>query len=57
MEARVLENTDEYLTTDEVATLLVKLYADYKCATGNYTDENSEKYAKAIGIAIRMLTD
>ena len=57
MEATVYENTDDYMTTDEVATLLVKLYADYKCATGNYTDENSEQYAKAVGIAIRMLTD
>lgn len=57
METKVYENTDDYMTTDEVATLLVKLYADYKCAIGNYTDENSEQYAKAVGIAIRMLTD
>lgn len=57
MESKVYENTDECLTTDDVATLLVKLYADYKCASGNYTDETTEKYAKAVGIAIRMLMD
>lgn len=57
MEATVYENNDDCMTTDEVAALLVKLYADYKCANGNWTDENSEKYAKAVGIAIRMLID
>lgn len=57
MEAVVYEKDDDYMTTDEVAALLVKLFADYKCASGNWTDENSEKYAKAVGIAIRMLTD
>lgn len=58
MESKVVyEDTTDYMSTDEVATLLVKLYADYKCGTGNYDDETSEKYAKAIGIAIRMLTD
>lgn len=57
MEVTVYENNDDYMTTDEVATLLVKLYADFQCGTGNYDDDASEKYAKAVGIAIRMLTD
>ena len=57
MESTVYENTDEFLSTDEVAALLVKLYADYQCGTGNYDDAISEKYARAVGIAIRMLTD
>ena len=57
MEETVYENADDYMTTDEVATLLVKLYADFQCGTGNYDDVVSEKYARAVGIAIRMLTD
>lgn len=57
METNVYENTDGRLTTDDVATLLVKLYADHKCASGGYADETTERYAKAVGIAIRMLTD
>lgn len=57
METIVYEKDNDYMTTDEVATLLVKLYADYKCSSGNYTDETTEQYAKAVGIAIRMLTD
>jgi hypothetical protein len=57
MESKVYDDADECLTTDEIAALLVKLYADYKCASENYTDETTEKYAKAVGIAIRMLTD
>ena len=52
-----MEVDNKYLETDDVATLLVELYADYKCATGNYTDEKTKRYAKAVGIAIRMLTD
>ena len=57
MEETVRENVDEYMSTDEVATLLVKLYADFQCGTGNYDDNISKKYARAVGIAIRMLTD
>lgn len=57
MEETICNSTDDYMTTDEVATLLVKLYADFQCGTGNYNNETSEKYAKAVGIAIRMLTD
>ena len=43
---------DNYMSTDEVATLLVKLYADYRYSIGECDD-----YAKAIAIAVRMLTD
>ena len=57
METTVYEKDDDYMTTDEIAALLVELYADYKCANGNWSDDKSEKYAKAVGIAIRMLTD
>lgn len=57
MESTVYEKDDDYMTTDDIAALLVKLYADYQCGTGNYDDAISEKYAKAVGIAIRMLTD
>ena len=38
--------------TDIVATLLVKLYANYALSNGQDDD-----YAMAVGIAIRMLTD
>ena len=38
METTVYEKDDDYMTTDEVATLLVKLYADFQCGTGNYDD-------------------
>lgn len=41
------------MTTDKIATLLVRLYADYQSYYGGGNDE----YAEAIGIAIRMLTD
>jgi hypothetical protein len=47
------EGANENMTTDEVATLLVRLYADYKHYSG--CDDND--YATAVGIAIRMLTD
>lgn len=57
METTVYENNDNYMTTDEIAALLVELFADYKCARGDWSDDKSEKYARAVGIAIRMLTD
>lgn len=41
------------MSTDDVAMLLVELYADYK----KYDEYGSEAYARAVGIAIRMLTD
>lgn len=44
---------DEFITSDEVAMLLVNLYADYAHLNGNTNDQ----YAKAVGIAIRMLVD
>lgn len=52
MEYKVYEK-DEHMTSDEVATLLVNLYADYAHLNGNTCDD----YAKAVGIAIRMLVD
>lgn len=47
------ENKNEFMTSDEVATLLVRLYADYQKHFGH----NNDKYAEAVGIAIRMLSD
>lgn len=44
---------DNYKTADEIATLLVKLYAEYR----EYTGYHSQDYAEAVGIAIRALTD
>lgn len=50
-----------YMSTDDVAALLVELYGEYREETSNsFGDEKkkrSQMYAKAIGIAIRMLTD
>lgn len=46
------ENKSEYMSSDDVAMLLVQLYADYK----HYYGSDNE-YAKAVGIAIRMLVD
>ena len=54
METRVYEGN---MTTDEVASLLVKLYGEYINACGGFGDGMSDDYAKAVGIAIRMLTD
>lgn len=50
---------EENMTTDEVATLLVQLYADYKYRMTNagYGGFIKEDYSKAVAIAIRMLTD
>lgn len=44
---------DNYMSTDKVAALLVKLYAEYRANTGCHEDD----YAEAVGIAVRMLTD
>lgn len=52
METMVYEKDNDYMSTDDVATLLVKLYADYRY----YASEN-EDYARAVAIAVRMLTD
>lgn len=53
METKVYERTDDQMESDEVAALLVKLYAEYK----HYTCCDNDDYAKAVGIAIRMLSD
>ena len=47
------EREDNYMNTDEVATMLVKLYADYQ----HYYGSENDDYARAIAIAIRMLSD
>lgn len=52
MEAAVYESDNDYMSTDDVATLLVRLYADYRF----HYSENDD-YARAVAIAIRMLTD
>lgn len=57
MRCEVYENTDDNMTSDEVAALLVKLYAEYYHACGGFETETTKKYYKAIGIAIRMLVD
>ena len=41
------------MSSDEVATLLVQLYADYQ----HYYGGDNKEYAQAVGIAIRMLSD
>jgi hypothetical protein len=52
METMVYEKDNNYLSTDDVAALLVRLYSDYR-----YFNTENEDYAKAVAIAIRMLTD
>ena len=47
------ENKNEFISSDDIAMLLVQLYADYK----HYYGIDNDKYAKAIAIAIRMLVD
>lgn len=46
------EKNFEDMNMDEVATLLVELYADYQ----HYCSHN-EDYSKAVAIAIRTLSD
>lgn len=50
-----------HMTTDDVAALLVELYGEYREETSNGFGEEkrnrSQMYAKAVGIAIRMLVD
>lgn len=41
------------MSSDKVATLLVKLYADYQ----HYCGCENDDYAEAVAIAVRMLTD
>ena len=48
------ETTDGMdMDADDVAALLIKLYADYQ----HYYGSENNDYAKAVGIAVRMLTD
>ena len=46
------EMENKYISTDKVAALLVRLYADYKYRYGD-----NEDYAQAVAVAIRMLSD
>lgn len=56
MEARVIEK-ENYMSSDEVASLLVKLYAEYRRYSDILELSYNSDYAKAVGIAIRMLSD
>lgn len=47
------EEVNNNMSTDDIATLLVKLYAEYRAS---YGCDNNE-YAKAVAVAIRMLID
>lgn len=46
-------NTGESMCTDDVAGLLVKIYADYQ----HYYGSDNDDYARAVAITIRTLTD
>lgn len=54
-------NNDMDMSTDDVAALLVELYGEYReeiaSSFGDEKEKQSKMYAKAVGIAIRMLTD
>lgn len=52
METQTIYKNSENMTMDEVAALLVQLYAAHRDSYGQ-----NDKYAKAVGIAIRMLSD
>jgi hypothetical protein len=54
METRVYE-TNDYMDMNDVAAKLVKLYADYM--HNNTEGFHDDDYARAVGIAIRMLSD
>ena len=45
------------MTTDDVAALLVKLYGEYINKCGGFGESENDNYARAVGIAIRMLSD
>ena len=46
--------SNNYMSTDEIAIALVKLYAEYMYTNnGNH----NEDYAEAVAVAIRMLSD
>ena len=53
MDSGYWEGANSDMSTDEVAALPIKLYADYQ----HYYGSENDDYAKAVGIAIRMLTD
>lgn len=55
MKHEIYENADEQMTTDEAATLLVRLYGDYFYSTGGFLDEKMENYSKAVAIAVKKL--
>lgn len=57
------EDTNEYfvgksdMTTDDIAALLVKLYGEYVNKCGGFGVSENDNFARAVGMAIRMLTD
>lgn len=57
------EDTNEYfvgksdMTTDDIAALLVKLYGEYVNKCGGFGESKNNNFARAVGMAIRMLTD
>lgn len=54
IEKKIEKEEDGYMSTDEMAIALVKLYAEHMHTNnGNH----NEDYAEAVAIAIRMLTD
>lgn len=57
MKYRVFEKDDNYMTSDEVADLLVRLYAEYRRYSDILEFSCNKDYSKAVGMAIRMLSD
>ena len=54
IEKKIEKEEDGYMSTDEMAIALIKLYAEHMHTNnGNH----NEDYAEAVAIAIRMLTD
>ena len=56
MEHSLVRNPDE-MCSNEAATLLVKLYGEYINKCGGFGVIENDNYARAVGIAIRMLTE
>ena len=52
-----MEGNKNEMSSDKVAELLVKLYADYQRSYKERLLKIDPNYAQAVAIAIRMLTD
>lgn len=57
MKYEVLEKDDDYMTSDKIADLLVSLYAEYRRYSDILGFSCNKDYSKAVGVAIRMLSD